>query len=364
MIPGPVSIADDVLAALGEPVIAHYGSEWTDLYVRVTSGLRRILRTAGQVHLLFGPGSAAIEMCIASVVSPGEGILIPANGFFGDRMIEIARAHGLQVVTVPTARREAVSVEAVRRALDGRPELRAVAMVHHETSLGVVNPVREVAALARDRGALMIVDAVSSAGGIDLDVDGWGIDLCATVANKCLGGPIGVAPVVAGERAIDALKEGRPRSAGWYLDLATWSRYSEDWKTWHPHPTTMPTSVVVALDVAVQQFLDEGLEARLLKQLGARDRVRQGLSAAGFEMLVPDEVASPVTTAALGPAGMDVTRYMAWLLERGIRIAGGMGEFAGKAIRVGHMGRAMQSDAIERFLELTASYVGVATVPR
>ena len=214
LIPGPVSVDDEVLEALAQPVMAHYGDAWTALYFRTTADMQRIFRTSNEVHLVFGPGMSAIEMSVASVLSPGDRVLVPSNGVFGERMIEVARAHALEVVPVRPGPREPVSAEAVEAALDAHPDVRALAVVHHETSIGVINPVREIAALARRRGALSIVDAVSSAGGVELEVDGWEIDLCVTVANKCLGGVIGVAPIAIGPRAITALKDGRPKSAG------------------------------------------------------------------------------------------------------------------------------------------------------
>lgn len=358
LIPGPVSIDDEILDLLGQPVIAHYGDAWTELYLRTAANLRQVFRTESEVHLVFGPGMSAIEMAVTSVLGPGDKILVPSNGLFGERMAEVARTNGLEVVDLETGPREPVSFDAVRAAFDAHPDLRAVGIVHHETSIGVLNPVREIAGLARERGVLSIVDAVSSAGGVELDVDGWGIDLCVTVANKCLGGPIGVAPITAGPRALAALDDGRPKAAGWYLNLATWRRFTDMWRNWHPHPTTMPTNVIRALDLAVQRVLEVGLDEHLRRQRAARDTVRDGLREMGFEMLVPDAVASPVTTAVLGLPDMDVHGYMRWLLdEHGIRIGGGFGQWAGKAFRIGHMGRAMDPAVVDRYLSLTATYL-------
>jgi alanine-glyoxylate transaminase/serine-glyoxylate transaminase/serine-pyruvate transaminase len=359
LIPGPVSIDDEVLEVLGRPVAAHYGDAWTELYRRTAGNLGRVLKTENEVHLVFGPGMSAVEMALTSVLGPGDKLLIPSNGFFGDRMAEVARTNRLEVVGCPAGPREPVSVERVREAFDAHPDLRAVGIVHHETSIGVLNPVREVAAIARERGALTIVDAVSSAGGVELDVDGWGIDVCLTVSNKCLAGPVGVAPLTAGPRALAALDDGRSKAAGWYLNLATWRHFTDLWRDWHPHPTTVPTNVIRALDVAVRRLLEVGLEEQIRRHRAARDAVRSGLRELGFEMMVPDEDASPVTTAVLGLPGMDVDDYMRWLAEeRGMRIGGGFGQFAGRAFRVGHMGRALCPEVVERYLAATAEYVG------
>jgi len=358
MIPGPVSVDDDVLAALARPVRAHYGDGWTRLYNHAVGGMREVFGTEGDVFLLFGSGMAGVEMCIASVLSPGDEVIVASNGLFGDRMADVAVANGLQVHVVRAGPAEAVTAEMIRAALDDHRDTRAVCVVHHETSAGILNEVQAIASLARERSLLTIVDGISAVAGVPFAMDAWGVDLCVTVANKCIGGPIGVAPVAAGPRALAALADGRPKAAGWYLNLATWKRYAEELAAWHPHPTTVPTNVIEAFDVALTALLEEGVENRWRRLARARDRVREGLEELGFPMLAPLAIASPVTTAAYAAPGMDLSDYMAWLLrEHHIRIGGGLGRLSGKIFRVGHMGRAAEPEAIDRFLRLTAAYV-------
>lgn len=359
LIPGPVTVSREVREALARPVRAHYGEDWVVAYRRVAAKLAELFRTASDVLLVFGPGTAALEMAVASVLSPGDAILIPPTGAFADRLAAASRAVGLEVVSEgcpgPV---QPLEPDAVIAALDRRPEIRAVAVVQHETIYGLVNPVREVTLAARERGLLSVVDAVSSLGGVELDVDAWGIDLCVTVGNKCLAGPVGVAPLAVGPRAWAALDDGRPKCAGWYLNLATWRDYAKRWGSWHPHPTTMPTSAIEALEAAVDRILADGLEAFQARQAGAAGRVRQGLRALGFEMLVPDEVASPVVTAARGRGGMDVEHYVEWLRrERRLRVASGTGDPAGRIFRVGHMGEAAADVAVDAFLAATGAYL-------
>ena len=358
MIPGPVSIDDQVLKALARPVRAHYGDGWTALYQHAVAGMREVFKTSGDVHLVFGSGMAGVEMCIASVLSPGDEVLVCTNGLFGDRMADVARANRMQVHTFRPGLAEAITAANVREALAAHPGVRAVCVVHHETAVGVLNDVEGICRAAREHGALAIVDGVSAVGGVPFDMDEWGADLCVTVANKCIAGPIGVAPVAAGRCALAALDDGRPKAAGWYLNLATWRKFAEQWSNWHPHPTTMPTNVVVAFDVALTGLLEEGVENRWRRLAAARDRVREGLEEMGFEMLAPIATASPVTTAAYGLPGMDVHDYMAWLLSNHhIRIGGGLGELSGKIFRIGHMGRAAEPEAIDRYLRATADYI-------
>ena len=358
MIPGPVSVDDDVLEALARPVRAHYGDEWTALYKRCTSGMKKVFRTDGEVHLIYGSGMAGIEMCIASVLGPGDEVLVATNGLFGDRMADVATANGMTVHKVRPALAHAVTAAQVREALEEHPKVRAVCVVHHETSVGVLNEVQGICAAAREHGALTIVDGISSVGGVPFEMDVWHVDLCVTVANKCIGGAIGVAPVAAGARALEALADGRPKAAGWYLNLATWKKFTEEWGSWHPHPVTVPTNVIEGFDVALTGLLEEGLENRWRRLASARDRVRDGLEEMGFRMLSPVDIASPVTTASYGLAEMNVADYMGYLLrEHRIRIGGGLGELSGKIFRVGHMGRAAEPAAIDRYLRATADYV-------
>lgn len=359
MIPGPVSVEPEVLAELARPVRPHYGADWAADYNRIAAAIAQIFETEHQATLLFGPGMAGIESAIASSLAPGDEILIPANGMFGDRMAEVARAAGLVVRTgARPALAAPVDPSEVERTLQEHPRIRALGVVHHETMLGLMNPLRELCEIARERGLLVIVDAISSLGGSELSVDAWGIDLCVAVGNKCLGGPVGIAPLAVGPRGWEAILDGREKRAGWYLDLRTWRHAEEIWADWHPHPTTMPTSIVDALGVAVDRVLATGLSAHRERQAAAARRVRAGLRELGIELLVPDELASPVTTAARAPAWMDVDHYIARLREEHrLRIAGSIGELHGKVFRVGHMAQAAAPEAVEAYLEATAAYV-------
>src|SRR5256884_2033294 len=240
MIPGPVSVDETVLEALARPVRAHYGDGWTQLYKHAVSGMRDVFKTDGEVHLVFGSGMAGVEMCIASVLSRGDEGLVATNGLFGDRMAEVATANGLEVDVVRPGLAEAITAAHVRDALATHPEVRAVCVVHHETSVGVLNDVEGICGAAREHGALTIVDGISAVGGVPFEMDAWGADLCVTVANKCIGGPIGVAPVAAGRRALDALADRRPQAAGRDVNLPAWRRLSGAWGGWAPHPHPVP----------------------------------------------------------------------------------------------------------------------------
>src|SRR5256886_8132658 len=238
MIPGPVSVDETVLEALARPVRAHYGDGWTQLYEHAVSGMRDVFKTDGEVHLVFGSGMAGVEMCIASVLSRGDEVLVATNGLFGDRMAEVATANGLQVDVVRPGLAEAITAAHVRDALATHPEVRAVCVVHHETSVGVLNDVEGICGVAREHGALTIVDGISAVGGVPFEMDAWGADLCVTVANKCIGGPDGVAPRAAGARALPTPADRRPQAAGGALQPPPPRRLHGVWGRWHPQPNT------------------------------------------------------------------------------------------------------------------------------
>jgi alanine-glyoxylate transaminase / serine-glyoxylate transaminase / serine-pyruvate transaminase len=358
LIPGPVTVTKDVLAALARPVPAHYGPEWVEFYRKVCADMARVFSTDGDVFLLYGPGSAGLEMAVASVLARGDRILVVGGGFFGDRLEELSVASGLIVRRVRPRAYEPVVVADVAAVLDRDPEIRAVAVVHHQTDMGLINPLQAICGLARGRGLVTIVDGVSSVGGVPLEMDAWGIDVCVTVANKCLGAPIGVSPVAVGPGAWAAVDDGRPKAAGAYLNLAAWRHALHSMEDWHPYPTTIPTNNIVALGVALDQLRERGLERHLELQAGAARRVREGLRELGFRLLADEEWASPVTTAVWAREGMDLPDYMEWLrLRRGLRVAGGLGELAGRIFRVGHMGEAANPEVVDAFLLATGEYL-------
>lgn len=359
LIPGPVSVSREVLSALGEPVRAHYGDDWLVVHRRLTTALARLFETEGDVLLLFGPGTAALEACLASPLAPGDEVLVATNGLFGERMADVAGAVGLTVHRIDVDGFDPVDPEQLTAAARAHPAARAFAVVHHETSLGLINPLRELCAEARRLGLLTIVDAVASFGGMPLEMDAWGVDLCVAVGNKCLGGPVGVAPTAVGARAWEAVDDGRPKSAGWYLNLATWRWFGREWGAWHPSPTTVPTNAMDALDVAVHDVLCRSREQNHARFVAAASRVREGLRELGFRMLIPDEHTSPVTTAVWALPDMDVSDYLGWLRrEHGLRLGGGLGDLAGRVFRVGHMGRAAEPEVVDAYLRATAEYLG------
>lgn len=357
MIPGPVDITEDVRQAMAVPAMPHYGTEWVRFFGETREMAKQVFGTLNDLYVMCGPGTMALEAAMASALEIGDTVLVPYSGFFSERLGVVAAGDGLNVVHFDVPAGQPVLPEQVADAFEVHPEIKALVVVHHETSTGVLNPLEEIVAVARSYGALVIVDAVSSLGGVPLPVDAWGIDLCVTVANKMLETPPGVSLISISPRAWQMIEQ-RQSPRGWYLDLKTWRWYATHWSDWHPTPATMPTSNINALNRGLALLLDDGLEVRYAAQRAAAQAVRRGLQALGFPMLVEEKYASPLTTACYLRAGVAGDALVAYLADRaGILVSGGIGDLSGKILRVGHIGAARKRDyivalllAVEEFL--------------
>jgi alanine-glyoxylate transaminase/serine-glyoxylate transaminase/serine-pyruvate transaminase len=360
MIPGPVDVEDEVLAALAEPIRPHYGPEWVEIYHEALERLKQIFGTQNDVILMVGPGSAGLDAALGSMARTGEKVLVPSNGFFGQRMATVAQSYGLDVRNIEAPMGKPLDPEAVRRRLLAEPDIQVVAFVHLETSTGVLNPLQEIVAVVKEFGVPIVVDAVSSMGGMPLPVDELGIDLCITVSNKCLAAPAGLVFISVSQRAWDHMDQRSGRAHGWYLNLRTWKDYAINWASWHPYPTTLPTNNIVALVASLRRILDEGLELYYERHVLAAQTVRAGLRGLGFEMLMPEAHASPLITTVRGLQGMDIEEFRRFLREEWqVMIAGGLEELRGRVFRVGHIGKAASMEYIEHFLRGVEAYLSL-----
>ncbi len=362
---GPVDVDDDVLSALGQPTLPHYGPPWRPVYDSTLELLNRLFQTHNDVILMPGPGSGALDTGIGSLIPPGSSICVPTNGFFGDRIRQMVEAYDIQACLVEFPEGQPVDPGEVRRQLahliprckaDGHPML-ALAMVHHETSTGVLNPLAEIGLVAREFGLALIVDAVASLGGVPMEVDEWGIDVAVSVPNKCLGAPPGVAMMSISPRAWE-LSRSNPARHGWYHDLRTWAWFREHEGDWHPYPTTLPTNVIVALNRALVRLFEQGIDQHMTAIRQTATYVREGMDELGFRMFPAPEHAAPVLSAYHALPGSSVSEMMRFLRDNhDLMISGGLGDLAGKIFRVGHMGAAATPEISERLLEAMSAYV-------
>jgi len=347
MIPGPIELEPEVLAEMGKPLVAHYGREWAQFFNETVGLLKRVmLAERARLFLIVGPGSAALDAAIGNTISAGK-VLVLSNGFFGERLRQIACSYAPQdqvlVLEVPPGK--ALDPHRVEEALRRESAIRAVAMVHCETSTGVLNPLREIAQICKDHDAILIVDAVSSLGGVELRFDEWGIDILVSATQKGLECPPGLAPIAISPRAWELIE--RAKIKGWYLNLRTWQRYSDEWGQWHPHPVTMPSGLMQALNLSLRKILEEGLDERWRRHDRMAKLLRGGLSALGLRPLAAEEHASPTVTAAWAHEKLPAERLIRFLKEEhGVMISGGLAELAGKIVRIGHMGPTARPDMI------------------
>jgi alanine-glyoxylate transaminase / serine-glyoxylate transaminase / serine-pyruvate transaminase len=341
--PGPGNPYPEVIQALGRPMLGHLDPEFLALLDETNDRLRQVFRTANRLTFpVSATGSAGMEICFVNVVRPGDPVVIGVNGVFGQRMCEVAERCGAEVHRVDVEWGQPVDPD---RLLAAHPSPAVIAVVHAETSTGVRS---DIEALGAGKGdALLLVDCVTSLGGIPVEVDGWGIDLAYSGTQKCLGVPPGLSPVTVSDRARARIN---PTPQSWYLDLNLISNYvdGEGGRAYHH---TAPISMVFALHAGLGVLLDEGLEASWARHDACGQRLRDGLVELGFELFAAEGHRLPELTTVRVPAGIDEAAVRSALLQRyGIEVGGGLGAYAGKVWRVGAMGHTARLRNVELLL--------------
>jgi serine---pyruvate transaminase len=333
MTPGPTPVPPEVLAELARPVIHHRERDYREIYERCLARLREVYRTEHDVLMFTSSGTGALESAVANLTSPGDRQLVLSAGNFGERWANIAKAFGVDLVHARLEWGEVPEPEDLRAALAAAGEVRVVYLTHSETSTGVVCDVQALAAVAKEAGALVVVDAVSSLGAVPLETDAWGIDVVVSGSQKALMTPPGIAFVSVSPAAREAAAQ------------STAQRFVFDWERTRSAqakldaPFTPAVSIVRALDVALGLVLDEGLEGAFDRHARLGRACREGAKAMGLELFSPDEDRSAVVTAIRSPDGVDATEIVSALRDRfGITIANGQGSLKGKIFRIGHIG--------------------------
>lgn len=350
MVPGPAETWPEDLHVLACSTLPHYGEKFLGIWHDVSDSLKTIYGTAGDVIMVPGAGTAGTEMALCGFA--GKKCIVVRAGTFCDRMAEILKSHGVNVIDIVVEDRLAVSPEAIEEALSKNPDASAVCMVHSETSTGILHPVAEVAEVVRKSNALFVVDAVSSLGSIEFKMDEWGIDICFTASQKSLGCPGGLAMVAFNEKAFDFLTKNKKNISGFYLNPLIWKWHLDNWQ-WHPYPTSLPTPVFVAMQKALKRLLANGLDKHYRLHERGASAIRKGCEAAGFELYAKnEEFASLSVTALIPPDGLDEEAFRNCVLsEHDIMIAGGFGDLRGKIIRIGHMGPGISEEYVRATLE-------------
>jgi aspartate aminotransferase-like enzyme len=356
---GPSNPNPRVLRAMATPLVGQFDPAFTALMAETQELLRRAFRTANRrTFPVSGTSRAGMEAAVVSVVEPGDRILVVENGRFGLLFEEIARRAGAEVAALRAPWGEPVDPGAVARALEERA-VPWVLVVHAETSTGVLNPVRDVAAVAHARGAHVLVDAVCSFAGAELETDAWALDVVVAGTQKCLGCPSGLAPVTYTDEVAARMRRRRTPIRSNYLDLAQLDRY---WSPERLNHHTAPTTLVYALREALRLVVEEGLEARIARHRAAGEAMAAGLGALGLALYGPppgDRARMPMLVPVHVPPGVDEAALRARLLaEHGIEIMGAFGALAGRVWRIGTMADNARREPVLRTLAGLAAVLG------
>ena len=339
MIPGPSEADPRVLATLAAPVMAHYGADWGTEYNKTLDGLKEIFKTREQTIIFPGPGNGGVELVAANVVEPGDKVLTIVNGWFGEILSDVVKTYGGQPIDIRAEYGQVISASDVEARLDKEKDVKAVFVVQNETSSGIENPIRDIGRVARKHGAVYFVDSISSFGGVNVEVDNWGIDACVGYGSKCLGGIHGAVPIAIGKRIWEEVDSRKTPIPSRFMNLKIWKYFIQDWGAGgHPFPTAMPTTVILAMHEAVKLALEEGLEHRYRRHFVASKAMREGCKIIGFEPVTAEDVRSKTVTLVKAPEGTAGKIIDTMENRFNIMIAGGLAKLKGKALRIGTMG--------------------------
>lgn len=346
--PGPSDIHASVLAALAAPTVGHLDPYFLQVMDEVQSMLRAVFQTTSDMTLaVSGTGSAGMETCIANLIEPGDRFIACVNGVFGGRMADVAERCGAVVTKQERDFGEAFDPEEIERVVREQAP-KVVGIVHAETSTGVLQPLEDIARIVHDAGALLLVDCVTSLGGLPVEIDRLGIDAAYSGTQKCLSCPPGLSPVTFGPRALDAMDSRKTRVKSWYLDVGLLRNYWGGERAYHH---TAPINMNYALHQALRRVLDEGLDARFARHRLHHQALKAGLAAMGIDCSVPEGRQLPMLTSVWIPEGVDDGRLRNQLLQDfGVEIGGGLGPLKGRTWRIGLMGDSARRSNVMLFL--------------
>jgi alanine-glyoxylate transaminase / serine-glyoxylate transaminase / serine-pyruvate transaminase len=345
--PGPSCVFPEVYDALAKPTIGHLDPKFIGIMDEIKTLQQKVMNTNNRLTIpVSGTGSAGMETCFVNLVEPGDDVLILKNGVFSMRMEDVASRLRANVDTLEFEWGTPVIVDKVKEQLD-KKSYTIVAVVHAETSTGVRNPVAEIGELVKKTNSLYLVDAVTSLGGIPVEVDKWGIDALYSGTQKCLSCPPGLAPITFSDRAISKLKNRKTKVPNWYLDLTLIIDYWEGSTRAYHH--TAPINMLYGLYQSLYNIVDEGLENVYKRHMDNHLLLIESLKPLGLEMFVEEECRLPMLNSVKVPEGIDEAAVRKKLLnDYNIEIGAGLGPLAGKIWRIGVMGHTARNENIEK----------------
>ena len=335
--PGPSTVHPRVLQALSLPVMGHLDPAFFQVMDDVCEMLRMVFHTTNSMTVpISSTGTGAMETACANIIEPGDSMLVCRNGYFGIRLADIAERCGATVHVMDTPWGKAVDPQMLKDELKKHPGLKAVGVVHAETSTGVLSDMKELVDVIHESGTLAIVDAVTSLGGHEVRMDDWGIDVCYSATQKCLGAPPGLAPISLSPAAMDVVAKRPSKVQSFYFNLKDLEAYWNQTRAYHH---TSPINMTYALREALRMMMEEGQENRINRHARVAAALRAGAEALGLSLLAEEgHRLNPLTTLSIPEGIEDAKVRRALLNDYDIEIGGGLGEFAGKAWRVGLMG--------------------------
>jgi alanine-glyoxylate transaminase/serine-glyoxylate transaminase/serine-pyruvate transaminase len=346
--PGPSDVHPRVLQAMATPLLGHLDPEFVQIMNETQEMLRHVFQTENRLTLpVSGTGSAGMETCVVNLIEPGDKMLVCVNGVFGQRMTDVAARAGAAVSTIERPWGQVFDAGEIADAVN-RIRPKVVGIVHAETSTGAWQPMEQLGRIAHDAGALLLMDCVTSLGGVPVRLDEWAVDAAYSGTQKCLSCPPGLSPVSFSPRALEAIKARKTKVQSWYLDMTMVERYWGDERFYHH---TAPISMNYALREALRIVCEEGLEPRWARHQLNHRALKAGLAAIGIDYVTQPGHELPQLNAVRIPAGVDDLATRKQLLaDFGIEIGGGLGDFKGKAWRVGLMGHASRPNNVLLFL--------------
>lgn len=339
--PGPSDVDPRILAALARPTIGHLDPEFIRMMDEVKQMLQYAFKTESPLTMpISAPGSAGMEACFVNLVEPGDKVIVCQNGVFGGRMKENVERFGATAIMVEDEWGKPVDPAKVEAAFAAHSDVKVLAFVHAETSTGVLSDAKTLCQIARKHGALTIVDAVTSLGGSEIDVDGWGIDAVYSGTQKCLSCPPGISPVSFNTRAIEVIEQRQSKTPSWFLDqklvMGYWGGGAK--RAYHH---TAPVNSLYAFHESLVMLEEEGLENAWARHRLHHNALRDGLEAMGIGFLVAEPYRLPQLNSVFVPEGVDEAKVRAHLLDDySLEIGAGLGALAGKVWRIGLMGSA------------------------
>jgi len=363
--PGPSLVHPRVLRAMSTPLLGHLDPQFLAIMNEVQAQLRTVYQTANPFTIaVSGTGSAGMEAALVNLIEPGDAVIVGVNGVFGGRMADIVERCGGTAVRIETPWGRVFDPQQIEDALKRAGRVKAVALVQAETSTGAHQPLNGIGALCHRYGALLIVDAVTSLGGVPVELDTWEIDACYSGTQKCLSCPPGLSPLSLSSRSLEVLKNRKGKVQSWYLDLSMIAEYWAEGKRAYHH--TAPISMIYALREALRLVLEEGLDARFARHRRNSAALLVGLAIFGCMPQAQDGHRLPTLNCVTVPNGVDEAVIRKSLLaEFGIEIGGGLGPLAGKVWRIGLMGESSRQEHVMALLsaleQLVSRHGGRAT---